>query len=165
MSDPALVNLHLLIFLVCTKRIHGVRYKCMHTDCPDFDLCSVCESHPIALHPDNHPLLKLKTPESVIPQVSHYKHSAPVVAASRSRESMSTENTPRSPDQLASESFIWGFRHGPSELENQGLWVDRCLSLAWTKYRPRLVALFLYRVHVLSLSRLDPPGRSELVIL
>jgi len=50
-------------------------------------------------------------------------------------------------------------------LTNKGLWVDRCLSLAWTKYRPRLVALFLYRVHVLSLSRLDPPGRSELVIL
>lgn len=134
MSDPALVNLHLLIFLVCTKRIHGVRYKCMHTDCPDFDLCSVCESHPIALHPDNHPLLKLKTPESVIPQVSHYKHSAPVVAASRSRESMSTENTPRSPDQLASESFIWGFRHGPSELEN----LDKQRPLGRPMLVPRL---------------------------
>ena len=115
-SDPALVSLHLFIFLVCTKRIHGIRYKCMHADCPDFDLCSVCESHPIALHPDSHPLLKLKTPESVIPQVD--KHSASAVVANRSRESMSIQNTPCSPDQLASGSFIWGFRHGPSESEN-----------------------------------------------
>ena len=93
MSDPALVSLHLFIFLVCTKRIHGVRYKCMHADCPDFDLCSVCESHPIALYPDSHPLLK---PESVIPQVD--KHSASAVVANRSR--------------------IWGFRHRPSGSEN-----------------------------------------------
>ena len=112
-SDPALVSLHLFIFLVCTKRIHGIRYKCMHADCPDFDLCSVCESHPIALHPDSHPLLK---PESVIPRVD--KHSASAIVANRSRESMSIQNTPCSPDQLASGSFIWGFRHGPSESEN-----------------------------------------------
>ena len=109
-SDPALVSLHLFIFLVCTKRIHGIRYKCMHADCPDFDLCSVCESHPIALHPDSHPLLK---PESVIPRVD--KHSASAIVANRSRESMSIQNTPRSPDQLASGSFI---RHGPSGSEN-----------------------------------------------
>ena len=134
MSDPALVNLHLLIFLVCMKRIHGVRYKCMHTDCPDFDLCSVCESHPIALHPGNHPLLKLKTPESVIPQVSHYKHSASVVVASGSHESTSIQNTPCSFGQLASGSFIWGFRHGPSELENS----DKQRSLSRPMLIPRL---------------------------
>ena len=128
------VNHHLLIFLVCTKRIHGVRYKCMHTDCPDFDLCSVCESHPIALHPDNHPLLKLKTPESVIPQVSHYKHSASVVVTNGSHESMSTQNIPRSPDQLASGSFIWGFRHGPSESES----FDKPMPLGRPMLVPRL---------------------------
>ena len=167
-SDPALVSLHLLIFLVCTKRIHGVRYKCMHADCPDFDLCSVCESHPIALHPDSHPLLKMKTPESIIPQVGHYKHSASAVVANRSRESMSFQNTPRSPDQLASGSGDLGMDHlNRKILTNKGLWVDRCLSLAWMKFHPRLAALFLllHRGHVLSLSRLDPPGRSELAIL
>jgi hypothetical protein len=34
----------------------GVRYKC--SVCPDYDLCSKCESKNI--HPDDHPLIKLK---------------------------------------------------------------------------------------------------------
>jgi len=38
--------------------IVGARYKC--TVCPDFDLCAACESKNI--HPDSHPLLKLKEP-------------------------------------------------------------------------------------------------------
>jgi next-to-BRCA1 protein 1 len=41
----------------------------MHPDCPDFDLCEACEAHPIAVHPDNHPLLKMKSIETVIPTV------------------------------------------------------------------------------------------------
>jgi len=38
--------------------ISGARFKC--TVCPDFDLCSACESKD--LHPSSHPLLKLKEP-------------------------------------------------------------------------------------------------------
>ncbi|KAL7285558.1 hypothetical protein ACG7TL_000662 [Trametes sanguinea] len=45
---------------VCGKRITGVRYK-------DFDMCEFCEALPIHVHPVNHPLLKLKTPDSRIP--------------------------------------------------------------------------------------------------
>ena len=41
----------------------------MHPECPDYDLCERCEAFPIALHPSNHPLLKMKTPETVIPTV------------------------------------------------------------------------------------------------
>lgn len=41
----------------------------MHPDCPDFDLCEGCEAHPISVHPDNHPLLKMKAVETVIPTV------------------------------------------------------------------------------------------------
>jgi len=41
----------------------------MHPDCPDFDLCEACEAHPISVHPDNHPLLKMKSIETVIPTV------------------------------------------------------------------------------------------------
>ncbi len=41
----------------------------MHPTCPDFDLCERCEAHPISVHPDNHPLLKMKSPETVIPTV------------------------------------------------------------------------------------------------
>ncbi|KAI0673673.1 hypothetical protein C8Q78DRAFT_967789 [Trametes maxima] len=54
---------------VCGNRIVGVRYKCMHELCEDFDLCETCEAHPIPVHPAAHPLLKLKTPESKIPRV------------------------------------------------------------------------------------------------
>ncbi|KAG1766425.1 hypothetical protein EDD22DRAFT_878219 [Suillus occidentalis] len=53
----------------CRKSIRGVRYKCMHPSCPDFDLCQNCEALPIPVHPSIHPLLKMKTPDTVIPTV------------------------------------------------------------------------------------------------
>ncbi|KAJ2914777.1 hypothetical protein MD484_g5645, partial [Candolleomyces efflorescens] len=53
----------------CMKTIYGVRYKCMHPECPDFDLCDRCEAMPIAVHPATHPLLKMKSPDVVIPTV------------------------------------------------------------------------------------------------
>ncbi|KAG2160021.1 uncharacterized protein EDB93DRAFT_1324500 [Suillus bovinus] len=53
----------------CRKPIRGVRYKCMHPSCPDFDLCQNCEALPIPVHPSIHPLLKMKTPDTVIPTV------------------------------------------------------------------------------------------------
>jgi hypothetical protein len=53
----------------CGQVIYGVRYKCMHPSCPDYDLCANCESHPIPVHPPMHPLLKMKTPDTVIPTV------------------------------------------------------------------------------------------------
>ncbi|KAF9055837.1 hypothetical protein BJ165DRAFT_1521806 [Panaeolus papilionaceus] len=53
----------------CQKTIHGIRYKCMHPACPDYDLCQDCEALPILVHPDNHPLLKMRSPDTVIPTV------------------------------------------------------------------------------------------------
>lgn len=68
----------------CRMTIRGARYKvrkyigrcslpdplqCMHPGCPDFDLCSNCEALPIPVHPLNHPMLKLKTSNTVIPTV------------------------------------------------------------------------------------------------
>ena len=41
----------------------------MHPECPDFDLCSNCEALPIPVHPLNHPMLKMRTPDTVIPTV------------------------------------------------------------------------------------------------
>ncbi|KAK9900518.1 hypothetical protein P389DRAFT_13764 [Cystobasidium minutum MCA 4210] len=32
----------------CKKPISGVRYKCTHPSCPDFDLCASCEANPVA---------------------------------------------------------------------------------------------------------------------
>ncbi len=37
----------------------------MHPDCPDYDLCENCETKPIPVHPENHPMLKTKVPLSV----------------------------------------------------------------------------------------------------
>ena len=36
---------------------------------PDFDLCASCEAHPIAVHPLAHPMLKMKTSDTVVPTV------------------------------------------------------------------------------------------------
>jgi len=53
----------------CSKTIHGVRYKCLHPSCKDFDLCADCEALPIPVHPIDHPLLKIKTPKTIIPRI------------------------------------------------------------------------------------------------
>jgi next-to-BRCA1 protein 1 len=42
--------------------IRGPRFKCMHPDCPDYDLCVNCEAAPVPVHPESHPMLKTKTP-------------------------------------------------------------------------------------------------------
>lgn len=46
----------------CDQSIRGTRYKCMHPDCPDYDLCENCEAAPSTAHPRNHPMLKTKEP-------------------------------------------------------------------------------------------------------
>ncbi|SCV74197.1 BQ2448_6629 [Microbotryum intermedium] len=45
--------------------IVGARYRCMHTNCnkgDSYDLCATCEADPIARHPIDHPLLKIRAP-------------------------------------------------------------------------------------------------------
>lgn len=41
----------------------------MHPQCPDYDLCEKCEALPIPVHPSIHPMLKMKTPDTVVPTV------------------------------------------------------------------------------------------------
>lgn len=41
----------------------------MHATCPDYDLCEECEAHPIPLHPRTHPLLKIRSPDTILPNV------------------------------------------------------------------------------------------------
>lgn len=41
----------------------------MHPDCPDYDLCENCEALPIPVHPQIHPMLKMKKADSVVPTV------------------------------------------------------------------------------------------------
>ncbi|TRM66253.1 hypothetical protein BD626DRAFT_566876 [Schizophyllum amplum] len=57
----------------CDKPVRGVRYKCMHADCADFDLCADCEALPIAVHPENHPMLKIKSANVTIPKLERTK--------------------------------------------------------------------------------------------
>ncbi|KAI0053384.1 hypothetical protein FA95DRAFT_739476 [Auriscalpium vulgare] len=56
----------------CRRSIRGVRFKCMHPACADFDLCADCESLPLAVHPREHPLLKIRTPGGYVPRVWRY---------------------------------------------------------------------------------------------
>jgi next-to-BRCA1 protein 1 len=51
----------------CEQHVRGIRYKCMHPDCPDYDLCENCEASPSPTisHPRNHPMLKIKEPTIV----------------------------------------------------------------------------------------------------
>lgn len=56
----------------CQKYIVGVRYKCAAPSCPDFDLCEVCEASIQNHHPENHPLLKIRSPTNVIIDHSDY---------------------------------------------------------------------------------------------
>ncbi|POW13378.1 hypothetical protein PSTT_03832 [Puccinia striiformis] len=58
----------------CHEPVRGIRYKCSHLDCPDYDLCSRCESSPIPKHNIDHVMFKIRD--------SHTWQSA--VAASQS---------------------------------------------------------------------------------
>ncbi|WAR57295.1 hypothetical protein PtB15_8B342 [Puccinia triticina] len=44
----------------CDEPIRGIRYKCSHSNCPDYDLCSRCESSPIPKHNVEHVMLKIR---------------------------------------------------------------------------------------------------------
>jgi next to BRCA1 gene 1 protein len=61
----------------CEEVIYGVRYKCMHPMCDDYDLCARCEALPIPVHPASHPLLKLRTPDVLIPDVKRFSDPRP----------------------------------------------------------------------------------------
>ncbi|GAA6062717.1 hypothetical protein JCM10212_002268 [Sporobolomyces blumeae] len=60
--------------------IRGPRFKCVHPDCPDFDLCANCEADPIPRHPLDHHLLKMrqvpKAPFGVVPDIRAELHKA-----------------------------------------------------------------------------------------
>ncbi|KAK0246436.1 hypothetical protein EDD85DRAFT_57368 [Armillaria nabsnona] len=68
-SSVLMGPMHMAVCNACQRSIYGVRYKCMHHECPDFDLCERCEAMPISVHPPNHPLLKMKSADTVIPTV------------------------------------------------------------------------------------------------
>jgi len=52
--------------------IVGTCYKCVHPVCSsaDVNLCATCESDGGGVHPVDHPVLKLKTPDSWYPTLA-----------------------------------------------------------------------------------------------
>ena len=68
-TDPDMFKKHNATCDSCRQLIRGIRYKCMHPECPDYDLCDKCEALPIQVHPSNHPMLKMRCPSTVIPTV------------------------------------------------------------------------------------------------
>jgi next-to-BRCA1 protein 1 len=72
------------------RRLNDVS-QCMHPTCPDFDLCSNCEAHPIPMHPLTHPLLKMKTANTVIPTV--YRVGSTVMIPTPTERAVPTSKT------------------------------------------------------------------------
>ena len=69
----------------------------MHPECPDYDLCENCEAFPIAVHPSNHPMLKMKTPDTVIPTVYRVGQTSVIEPPTVVNEHQTSTNTTRSP--------------------------------------------------------------------
>ncbi|KAJ3829373.1 hypothetical protein F5880DRAFT_1470735 [Lentinula raphanica] len=115
--DTTVDEAHFATCNSCSRHIYGIRYKCMHEDCPDFDLCSVCEALPIAVHPAHHPLLKIKEVETAIPRV--YRNNSRVDAVSVNLPGPPPV-TPRAPSRFG--DYESGF------MRNPGLHTDDALS-------------------------------------
>lgn len=87
---PALTHLqiapkqHRAMCSLCHQTIVGTCYKCLHPVCSsaNVNLCAACESDSGVLHPPDHPLLKLRTPDSWHPILGLGKSTRPSVAGS-----------------------------------------------------------------------------------
>lgn len=80
----------------CDKHIYGPRYKCLHPDCPDYDLCEKCEAAPFPIHPPTHPMLKTKIPLRVDFQATLEPSDSPARGHGR-RCGPRDHNRPRAP--------------------------------------------------------------------
>jgi next-to-BRCA1 protein 1 len=50
---------------MCQGTVVGDRWKCVHPDCNDYDLCDNCHASPLNTHPREHPILKLSVPTNI----------------------------------------------------------------------------------------------------
>jgi len=62
---------------MCQGTVVGDRWKCVHPDCNDYDLCNNCHASPLNTHPREHPILKLSTPTN-IDYVSRFRPGAKI---------------------------------------------------------------------------------------
>ncbi|TFK41817.1 hypothetical protein BDQ12DRAFT_677209 [Crucibulum laeve] len=120
-NNVAAASMHYATCNSCTKPIFGTRYKCMHPNCTDFDLCASCEAFPILVHPDNHPMLKMKTVDTVIPTV--YRVGQTIIMdtpSERGRSPTPKGDSPHLSYKTLSRppSFDRGYMHNPSTRES-----------------------------------------------
>jgi next-to-BRCA1 protein 1 len=78
---------------MCDKTICGDRWKCVHPDCADYDLCDNCQAHPDNTHPRRHPILRLAEPINV-DFVSQIQESMPKSAKSLGQQREVVEQSP-----------------------------------------------------------------------
>jgi next-to-BRCA1 protein 1 len=131
----------------------------MHQDCPDFDLCDICEAHPIALHPKSHPLLKMKTPEVLVSSICTQESSFPF-ASSRGTQPEEVGDGNDRPQLIPvppepSSPFVWGYMRASSLSNEPGLQtpvVHPKLIPRLDEISPSLIRIPLEEEH----SRLNP---------
>ncbi|KAJ6575392.1 hypothetical protein B0H19DRAFT_1254950 [Mycena capillaripes] len=107
---------HMVTCNGCSKPVYGIRYKCMHPDCADFDLCESCEAFPIPVHPDNHPLLKMRSPSTVVPTVYRVGQTT-LIDPPRGRSPLPAPRA-RSASRSRSCSFGRGYMTNPNDRRN-----------------------------------------------
>ncbi|KAJ7193347.1 hypothetical protein GGX14DRAFT_589198, partial [Mycena pura] len=103
----------------CLKTICGIRYKacCMHPECPDFDLCESCEAFPIPMHPDMHPMLKMRSPSSIVPTVYRVGQTT-LIDREEIQRGRSPAPVPSPRPRSRSPSFERGYMVNPSSRSN-----------------------------------------------
>ncbi|KAK0199026.1 hypothetical protein F5146DRAFT_919527 [Armillaria mellea] len=140
-SNVFMGTMHMAVCNACNRSIYGVRYKCMHHECPDFDLCDRCEAMPISVHPPNHPLLKMKSADTVIPTVYRVGQTTLIDDRGRSPLRLSTPLSYVTRSRSRSRSYDRGVLRNPSWAKAVPCpGVDSpCLSPAASAYIPPCV--------------------------
>jgi len=75
----------------------------MHPSCPEYDLCQNCEALPIAVHPADHPMLKIKTPFTAIPIVHRHGQDSHISGSITSTHLFTGSRTSNDPQFLETE--------------------------------------------------------------
>lgn len=87
----------------------------MHPECPDFDLCDGCEAFPIPVHPDNHPMLKMRSASTVVPTVYRVGQTTLIEREDTQR---GRSPVPAQRSRSRSPSFGRGYMANPSARSN-----------------------------------------------
>lgn len=77
----------------CHQPVCGIRYKCSHPSCQDYNLCSRCESSPIPKHDIDHVMLKIRDSETWQSCMTALRSLTPKPSRSASHSTASTQES------------------------------------------------------------------------